>query len=89
MKAIVSKTVFYERESKSELLISSNPKDSPTTQLKYPLYVGQTWKPNPKNQSFKITALNKTVKTPAGTFKTLSKWNNGLLLSIILQKILD
>lgn len=70
-------TVFYERESKSELLLSSNPKGSATIQLKYPLYVGQTWKPNPKNQSFKITALNKTVKTPAGTFKNVIEVKQG------------
>jgi hypothetical protein len=44
---------------------------SPTLILKYPVHVGQTWKPNPKNHTFRITFITETVKTPAGTFKNV------------------
>lgn len=67
--------VYYERESDSELLLASEEQDGsighPTVMLKYPLYVGQTWKPLQKSGSVKITSMNKSVKTPAGTFKNV------------------
>ncbi|MFS0634875.1 SH3 domain-containing protein [Mesobacillus foraminis] len=67
--------VFYERESTGELQTASENHEgklgSPTILLKYPIYLGQTWKPNPKNHSFTVTSTAKTVKTPAGTFKNV------------------
>lgn len=94
---------ILEKETKDGLY-EGNSQSGLSRMLAYPIKVGQTWKPYSFNKyiTFTITSTNKTIKTPAGTFKNVvevksSMFNNeynlyyyssgvGLISQVIVHK---